>query len=362
MVVRHLALAAVLAGCGSAHPQAGDARPADAAGGQVDAPAGPCMLPALALHVATLAGCDTPGVDDGPRGVARFANPVNVALAASGVAYVADFDSSRLRAVDPDGTTRTILARSDLARPFGLALAADGTLYLETDDDDGGNHSPTTGTIWKVDPATGDAHVIARDIGRPRGLAVLPDGRLAMADYDHDVISVLDPATGTVTPIAGQLDTPGHVNASGTAARFSQPYDLVALGSDLIVTDLGNQVLRRVTLTGEVTDFAGTGAPGRHDDAYAAATFDQPKGASIDASGAIYITEAGNHDVRVLANGTVTTLAGSGEPGWVDGDDAATAQFYGVEGLDVSADGQRVVIADGNNGDGMPYHHVREIH
>ena len=35
--------------------------------------------------------------------------------------------------------------------------------------------------------------------------------------------------------------------------------------------------------------------------------------------------------------------------------------IYGVEGLDVSADGTRVVIADGNNGDSNPFNHVREL-
>ena len=365
MVPKSIVLTALIAGCGASHARSLDATPGDAPAvvdAPPDAPPGPCTPPALTLHVATLSGCDTPGLTDGPRGLARFSNPVNVALAPDGTVYVADFDSSRLRAIDLAGTTRTILSRPDVKRPFGLALASDGTLYVETDDDDAGNHSLTTGTIWHVDPATGDAHLIARDLGRPRGLALLSDGRLAMADYAHDVVSVLDPATGTVTPLAGQLDSPGHVNANGAAAQFSQPYDLVVVGTDLVVTDLGNNVLRRVTATGDVTDFAGTGAAGRHDDTYAAATFDQPKGAAIDGSGAIYITEAGNHDVRVLAGTTVTTLAGSGQAGWLDTDDATMAQFYGVEGLDVSSDGQRTVIADGNNGDGMLFHRVREVH
>lgn len=349
----------VIAMVSCAYPTGGptDARVGDAAG---DAVAGPCALPSLALQVATLAGCDSSGTADGSRELARFANPVNVAVAPSGLAYVADFDSARLRKLDATGKTTTILTTAK--HPFGLALGRDGYLYVETDDDDLGAHSLTTGTIWKVDPATGAASVIARDVGRPRGITVLADGRIALADHQHDVVELLDPASGQVTLLAGQLDVAGHVNATGAAAQFAQPYDVVELDGDLIVTDLDNHVLRRVTLTGVVSDFAGTGVVGHDDGPATTATFGSPKGAAIDQTGAIYITDAANHDIREISGGTVSTIAGSTIAGWHDDDDPMQAMFYGVEGLDVSPDGHRLVVADGNVGDGMPYNRVRLVH
>lgn len=356
-----VSLLGALAACKGSSATVDAPAPSDTAG--PDALMVACDLPVLTTHVATLSGCSQPGAQDGPRGVALFSNPVNLVLAPSGLAYVADFDSSRLRKVDSDGTVTTVLMRPDFHHPFGLARTQDGYLYVETDDDDQGQHSTTTGTIWKVNPATADAHVIARDIGRPRGIAVLPNGQLALTDQMHHVIELLDPNTGTPTVLAGQMDNPGHAIGTGTAAQFNQPWNLVLFQGDLIVTDFGNNMLRRVTLAGAVSDFTGQTTAGHADGTLANALFSNPKGIALATrTGALYVTEAGNHDVREIASGSVTTVAGTTQPGWHDDNNANSAMFYGVEGLDVTSDGTRVVVADGNDGDGMMFHHVREIH
>jgi sugar lactone lactonase YvrE len=364
MFGRVVGVAVLLAGCPYHNPAGTDATngSADAA---IDSPYDPCTLSDIGLTAATLAGCASAGTMDGVRGVARFANPVNVALSPSGIAYVADFDSSRLRKVDTDGKTTTLVVRPDFNRPFGIVMTPDGYLYVETDDDDLATHSTETGMIWKVNPATGDATIVLRDHQRPRGLALLPNGQLATCDYVHHVVELVDPVSGATTPLAGTLGIYGHVNSPiGANATFAQPWDLVLdHDGDLIVTEFDNNVLRKVTLAGAVTDYAGTGVPGHQDGPLATAQFFQPKGITMDASGALYVTEAGNHDVRKIANGMVTTVAGklNLEGGYADSDDPMTAQYYGVEGLDISADGKRLVVADGNNGDMMPFNHVREV-
>ena len=81
------------------------------------------------MKVATLAGCADNGTDDGARGAARFDNPVNLVLSPSGIAYVADFDSRRLRKVEPSGRTTTLV---ELPHPFGMAIAPDGYLIVGT--------------------------------------------------------------------------------------------------------------------------------------------------------------------------------------------------------------------------------------
>jgi DNA-binding beta-propeller fold protein YncE len=326
-----------------------------------DAPPGPCSLPLLSLTVATVSGCSDAGISDGPRETARFSNPVNVALASDGTIYVADFDTNRVRKIDPAGNTTTLVLGATFHRPFGLVLASDDVLYVETDDDDLGMHSATTGTIWRVVTATGVATVVARDLGRPRGLAVLGDGRIAMADQVHHVVSTLDPIGGGVTILAGATDSLGHVNANGSFARFSQPYDVVLLpDGDLAVADLDNHQIRRVTLAGDVTDLAGSGTSGDDDGAVATATFQSPKGLAVTATGAIYVSDVDNHDVRVIDAGQVTRIAGTGVAGWLDDDDLLAAQFYGLEGIDT--DGTKIVVADGNGGDGNAYNHIRVIH
>lgn len=345
-MLRWAALVAI-SGCAFDSPVVHDAPASDATPDAPDAPPMPCDLPALTMKVATLAGCAENGTADGDRGAARFDNPVNLVLSPSGIAYVADFDSKRLRKVEPSGHTTTIV---ELPLPFGMAIAPDGYLIVETDDDDLGQHSFATGTLWRVNPATGAATVLARDIGRPRGITVLPDGRIAVTDQVHHVVELVDPTSGAVTVLAGMLDVPGHANGHGTAAQFAQPWDLIYDDGDLLVTDVDNGALRRVTLAGDVTDVTPPGS------------LDQPQGIAADASGAIYITEWGtHHDIVKLTGSTLTLLAGS-TVGYADSDDPLAAQFYGVEGLDVTPDGSRVVVADGNHGDSMPFNHIRVIH
>lgn len=340
-------LLALLASCGYTAPKVPDAAvvTGDAPDAAIDAPLGPCDLPPLTLKVATLAGCSQAGTADGPRGQARFDNPVNVVLSESGIAYVAGFDSGRIRRVDATGTTTTV---ATLAKPFGLAFDSAGFLLVETDDDDQGNHTLDSGTIWRVNPATGAATVIIRDIGRPRGLAVLPDGRVATADYVHHTVALLDPVAATVTPLAGKRDVAGHANGSGAAATFDQPWDLAYVDGALYVTEVINGDVRKVLLDGTVTDLV---APG---------SLDQPQGIAADAAHTLYVTEWHGRAVKKIVGTTITLIAG-GTEGYEDSDAAASAKFYAVEGLDVSPDGHRIVVADGNHGDGTAYNHVRVI-
>jgi hypothetical protein len=262
--------------------------------------------------------------------------------------------------VDPSGQTRTLVSGPHFHRPFGLAVAPGGTLYVETDDDDADQHSTSTGTVWRVDPHTGAATVVARDLGRPRGLAVLADGRLALADHMHHVVRLLDPSSGAVTLLAGAVDQKGFAEGTGGGARFSQPYDVVQLaGGDLVVSDLDNHRLRRITLGGVVTTYAGAGTSGQLDGPLATATFAAPQGLGISATGAVFVSEIATATIRRIAGGQVTRVAGTGVPGFADADDPLAAQFFGLEGLDVSADGTRVVISDGSRGEAVPYHRVR---
>ncbi len=354
-----------LAGCGFNNPASDSGTGDGGHGGHIDATPPPCTLDDLGADKAgTLSGCSDAGTQDGIRGTARFANPVNVAVGPSGLAYVVDFDSSRLRKIDTDGKVTTIYSAPTFNRPFGIILARNGYLYVECDDDVNGNHTNTSGVIWKINPASpGDAVQVASKLTRPRGLAELSDGRIAVSDYVAMTVQILDPNTGTATLLAGAYGIEGHNNAHGAAATFAQPWDLVVdPNGDLIVTELDNNVLRQVTLNGDVTVYAGTpGMAGHRDGTLAEALFNQPKGMTIDASGAIYITEAGNHDIRKVANGMVTTLAGMTAGGYADASDPMSAAYYGVEGLDISPDGTRMVIADGNNGDGNAYNHVRVL-
>ena len=58
---------------------------------------------------------------------------------------------------------------------------------------------------------------------------------------------------------------------------------------------------------------------------------------------------------------SVTTVAGTGTRGYLDAEDPLAAQLFGLEGIDVSADGSYLYVADGSGGEDLPYHRVRRL-
>ncbi len=128
-----------------------------------------------------------------------------------------------------------------------------------------------------------------------------------------------------------------------------------------LVADHGNRVIRLVGTDGSVATFAGTGQAGTVDGDRAAALFDGPKDVAVDGAGNVYFTDDVEHRVRrINLAGAVQTLAGDGTAGFADGA-GASAEFYGLESLDVSPDGHTVYVSDGNGGDGSAHNRVRVI-
>ena len=93
-----------------------------------------------------------------------------------------------------------------------------------------------------------------------------------------------------------------------------------------------------------VTTLAGSGPIGSTNSALLDATFNFPEDAAVDASGAIFVADANNHQIRELAGGQVTAFAGSGVPG-VRNDLASLSSFYLPQGVAVDAAGA-VLVAD----------------
>jgi sugar lactone lactonase YvrE len=220
-----------------------------------------------------------------------------------------------------------------------------------------------TGSVWRIDIGGKTATIIANAIGRPRGLAALSDGRIAMADYEHHVIETLDVHTGAVTVLAGTWNEKGFADGLGAAARFDIPYSLVQRADGkLIVTDYGNNKLRIVGLDGTVTTFAGT-TQGFQDGAMSGAKFFHPQGLAMTANGDLYVSDLGNYRVRKISSdgAAVDTIAGDGMGGYLDDDDRLASEVYGLEGLSVKPDGSMVYLADGTRGEALPYNRIRQI-
>jgi DNA-binding beta-propeller fold protein YncE len=363
MRIPHLALflaASLFAGCATDTPTPGDGgmggddgmTPDDGIDGDVPFTDG----------VSTVAGVSAAGYVDGSRKVARFSNPVNVAFR-DGTLYVADFDNGKLRAIDLDNfTTTTVIDQKGFQRPFGMAFAPDGTFYVSTDNDPQGGHTPMSGTIWKIDVAGKKATVVASAIGRPRGMAVLPDGRIAVTDYLHHIVQLVEPRTGKATTIAGTFDVKGMVDGSGLVSRFSTPYNVVVRSDGkLLVTDFDNNRLRLVAVDGTTQTVAGATDAGFVDGTMAAARFNHPQAMSAAANGDIYLTDLGNFRVRKIVGDQIMTVAGNGTGGAIDNDDPLASELYGLEGLSVTPDGTMLYVADGNRGEPVPYNRVRQV-
>ncbi|MEU2059163.1 hypothetical protein [Streptomyces sp. NPDC013455] len=188
-------------------------------------------------------------------------------------------------------------------------------------------------------------------LNQPRALAVDPaSGAWYVAEWKgHRVRRIA--ADGTITTYAGTGE-PGYGGDGGPADRapLHEPGGLVvAPDGALYVADYWNHRIRRVDRDGIITTVAGTGEPGYGGDGgpAVAARFTEPRGLALDAEGTLYVAEWGGHRVRAIgADGMIRTVAGTGDPG--SGPDAvpgpASALHHPID-LAVDADG-RLYIAD----------------
>lgn len=161
--------------------------------------------------------------------------------------------------------------------------------------------------------------------------------------------------TGMVRTIAGgQSGSEGNADGSATAASFNRPHGAAFAGNVLYLADSGNCRIRAVTvsLPGEaivVRTIAGGAINGYNDGKGTAATFNQPQGVAVTATGTLYVADTGNNRVRAISpDGTVTTLAGNGSASFADGS-ALSSSFN--QPINVAVDEARgiVYLSDAGN-------------
>jgi hypothetical protein len=362
--------------------------------------------------MTTIAG--QPGIkgfsgDGGPATNAQLNSPSNVAVDAGGNVYIADSNNLRLRMIS-SGIITTIAGRgttagyagdggpatsAQLNGPTGVAVDGAGNVYFA----DTGNNvvRKVAGGVITTVAGNGTAGFsgdggppTSAQLNGPSGLAVDSAGNLYIADTGNGAVRRV--AGGVIMTVAGaaKLGSPSTIAVDATGAlyivtRYSYTV-FTMLGiytmtvgqiqkvSNGLVTTLtsgtqfgglamdstgnlyfasGSSILKLAN--GVVTTFAGTGSPGFSGDNSPAtsAQLSNPRGVFVDAAGALWVADTGNQRIRKVSNGIITTVAGAAAPRppeqpQFDADGPATSvQLAAPQAIAVDASGE-AFFADNN--------------
>lgn len=257
--------------------------------------------------VSTLAGDGGSGYVNGPDSVAEFFFATGIAADAHGNVFVADDEADRLRAISA-----------------GMVSTYAGTGAI-------GNQNGPVSTAQFYDPVS---------------LAFDAQDNLYVVEGD-DLRKIS--SSGIVTAFAGPttIGIGSFMDGPDTTARFNNPIGLALDGQgNVYVADDNNKRIRKITPSGLVSTFAGTGIQGFKDGPADSAQFYLLNGVAVDTQGNVYVTDW--HCIRKITPGGVVSLfTGTYTPGFADGP-AATALFHFPVGLAFDAVGN-LYVADANN-------------
>ncbi|MES2386634.1 MAG: T9SS type A sorting domain-containing protein, partial [Bacteroidota bacterium] len=245
---------------------------------------------------------------DGPAENARFSSVQGLATDAAGNVYVSS--GQAIRKISTNGTVSTFAGDSR--------------------------------TVGYADGAGADARFWG-----PGGLAFDAAGNLFVSDAGNSVIRKITP-DGLVSTFAGTPQVIGYEDGPGSSAKFKELKGIAfdAQGN-LLVCDMQNHRIRKITPDGLVSTIAGSGNSGNLDGTGISASFTSPNSIVIAPDGNMFVSE--NAYIRkITPTGVVTTIAGSFETGYVDGA-VSVARFNYNGGIALDTDGNLYVSDQGNN-------------
>ncbi len=326
--------------------------------------------------ITTMAGvCGVAGFagDGGPAHGALLNRPQGLAVASDGRIFIADAINEAIRVVDDNGVISTVAGSGALALGGGdggaallaqvspSALAIDSLDRLLMIDLNTVRRLETDGTIVTV---VGSRVSLAD--GAPPTLRHLAATTTALAfpaalatGYPGSRVVIADPIANTIVAVVGGLlevvagtGTFGAAGDGGPAidAQLGGPLGVAVDGlGRIVIADTLNHRIRRVDVDGTISTIAGSGRLGLIDGPAASAQLNLPSSVDVDDAGAVYFADTGNHCVRVITDGVIRTVAGSGVAGFGgDGQPAVHALLHSPGGVAVDHDG-RVYVADTGN-------------
>jgi uncharacterized protein (TIGR03437 family) len=315
--------------------------------------------------ITTVAGNGTQGFsgDNGPATSAQLIDPEGIVVDSAGNLYFADGDNNRIRKVS-NGVISTVAGNgtqgfggdngaavnAQLNFPHGVAIDSTSNLYIA----DSGNsriRKVANGVITTVaggGTLVGDnGPTTSAQLGDPSGVALDSSGNLYVADGVSN--RIWEVSNGVVTAVAGN-GTKGFSGDNGpaTSAQLNSPISVaVDTAGNLYIADGNNNRVRKVA-NGVITTIAGSASGGfSGDNGPATSAQLYPVGVAVDSSGNLYISDTYNQRIRKVANGVITTVAGNGTC-CSSGDNNATATgstLSGPTGIAVDAAGN-LYIAD----------------
>ena len=259
--------------------------------------------------VTTLAGSGANAYANGTGTLASFSQPRGVTLDSSGNLYVGDLMNNMIRKV----TAAAVVSRLSGSGSYGFA----------------------------------DGIGTSAQFSHTGGVAVDTAGNVYVADTNNNRIRKAT-SSGVVTTLAGS-GVAGFADGTGTSAQFNLPSSVaIDVSGNIYVADSKNNRIRKITSSGVVTTLAGSGVAGFADGTGTSAKFYYPQGIALDTSANVYVGDGSNNRIReITPSGVVTTFAGSGTGGFIDGT-AASAQFYNPFGVAVDSAGN-VYVGDNYN-------------
>ncbi len=331
-------------------------------------------LVTTAGQISTVAGNGTAGFsgDNGPATSAQIQGfAQKLAIDPAGNLYIPDSNNARIRKVAANGTITTIAGTgvqgfsgdggaataAELSSPDGIVMDASGNLFIA---DSGNARIRKIGIDGTISTVAGNGNfgfngdsstATSAWLDQPDGLAVDQAGNVYIADFVENRVRELS-TSGSITTLAGNYVVFSGDNGPATSATLRAPNSVAVDNSgNLFIADSANFRVREVAANGTITTIAGTGSSASSGDNGPAtsAAIAEPTDVAVDGNGNIYIATSAYRVRKISTNGTISTVAGTGVFGYSgDGGPATSAQLGFSQRIAVDVNGN-IYIADTNN-------------
>jgi sugar lactone lactonase YvrE len=329
--------------------------------------------------ISLIAGNGTAG--SGPFGGAATSaetnGPRDAAVDSQGNIYIADLTNNVVEKVNTSGVISIFAGTgtagfsgdggpatsADLNSPQGIAFDSSGNVYIADRNNNVVRKVSTSGVITTFAGTgtggfSGDGGpATSAELASPVDVAFDPSGNLYIADRTNVRVRTVSALTGVITTIAGN-GTVGFAGDGGpaTSAEFGNlMQDITVDGhGNVFIADAANNRIRMIAAgTGTISTVAGNGTAGFSGDGGQAtsAELSSPFGVAVDAAGNLYLSDETNSRLRMVStSGTITTIAGGGSAGLSGiGVPAQDSELSGPSGISLAPNGT-IYFADlGNN-------------